>query len=781
MVSLPEITMFVLCVAFTGLLVLEPLSKHHPVTAAAATAATLIVVPTTYLMGVTLVVRFPGMRHGVMCPASPLGSGDVYSRGFAVISGEQLQVQQCSTVVSSSTSEEDGEELSSGDQQRKLQWPSSYAYKGCLLDFAGMRDSWSAPQLSSRVNTKGWDVHTGERRNDMRRLVGWGRHDDGKLRIGEKMSEMATRGNRRTERSERKMLGPPDSCDGFGNCRTGTDVLSPLATRIACKDPQDLDFSQPATALRVVLIDAQRSLLVCYCGHAPCPHSTYVAVPGQARTNTAGNCACGASAHTGPCSVPAIVVLALGAGALGGFDTFQLLFAYAGRKSPIVDIAICVFVIAVLTAQLLATVLLVRFVRKAPPPPTGARDEHPTDYVTGTTLLLSLAAALTVTACLVLVPGGAPVRVLVDFAPKCFPFVITASAGALLLPYAMPPLLRRVVANRGPWWDARGGAAPGAGSATTTTHHAAARFVVIVLTLVAAVCACCALVAVPLGGLDTPRRISHGGLFTNTLVAGVVAASAALVVGFYRGRARNAGPLFGGGDAVPAPATADDPGRLVCPVVLTHPNIYPEREAGGWKHKARTVCLLDCLAVDRRACADADVRPWAAIVADLGAHGGLYAGSDREGNSLGDLEEVVEVLTRNQFELWLLLDVEDRQRRPSSMASRTSRGMRGSDIGRSSSVWWMGKSETLINNDELATAPEATTRCPMASGSEGLVANGTHLRTERFPVRAAPGCGVASERPWDHPRSLDLLGPSRPTASAGDKVAAAAAGPVRTE
>lgn len=126
-------------------------------------------------------------------------------------------------------------------------------------------------------------------------------------------------------------------------------------------------------------------------------------------------------------------------------------------------------------------------------------------------------------------------------------------------------------------------------------------------------------------------------------------------------------------------------------------------------------------------------RPWAAIVADLGAHGGLYAGSDREGNSLGDLEEVVEVLTRNQFELWLLLDVEDRQRRPSSMASRTSRGMRGSDIGRSSSVWWMGKSETLINNDELATAPEATTRCPMASGSEGLVANGTHLRTERFP------------------------------------------------
>ncbi|KAF8783951.1 hypothetical protein HU200_000126 [Digitaria exilis] len=162
-------------------------------------------------------------------------------------------------------------------------------------------------------------------------------------------------------------------------------------------------------------------------------------------------------------SVPAIVVLALGAGALGGFDTFQLLFAYAGRKSPIVDIAICVFVIAVLTAQLLATVLLVRFVRKAPPPPTGARDEHPTDYVTGTTLLLSLAAALTVTACLVLVPGGAPVRVLVDFAPKASP----SSSPPPPVPYYSPtPCLLCSAASSptaGRGWDARGGAAPGAG------------------------------------------------------------------------------------------------------------------------------------------------------------------------------------------------------------------------------------------------------------------------------------------------------------------------------
>ncbi|KAF8697919.1 hypothetical protein HU200_035416 [Digitaria exilis] len=252
-------------------------------------------------------------------------------------------------------------------------------------------------------------------------------------------------------------------------------------------------------------------------------------------------------------AIPAIIVLALGAGALGGLDTLELLFAYAGQN-PIVDIAICLFVIAVLIAQLLGTVLLVRFVRKAPPP-SGARTRRargapapPTDYFARFTLLLSLAAALTVTPCFVLVPGGAPVcvrRLLVHLAAKCYRFVLAAGAGALL-PFII----------RGPWWGDARGAAP-AGSATTTTHHAAARVVVIVLPLVAAAVCACALVviAVPFGAhdLDTPR-ISHGGFFTNMLVAGVVGASAALVAGIYRSRARNAGPL-GAGDAGPATVT----------------------------------------------------------------------------------------------------------------------------------------------------------------------------------------------------------------------------------
>ena len=64
-------------------------------------------------------------------------------------------------------------------------------------------------------------------------------------------------------------------------------------------------------------------------------------------------------------AVPGIVVLALGAGALGGPDALRLLLAHAGRN-PAADIGICLFVLAVATAQLLGTVLLARFVRKAP-------------------------------------------------------------------------------------------------------------------------------------------------------------------------------------------------------------------------------------------------------------------------------------------------------------------------------------------------------------------------------------------------------------------------------
>jgi len=64
-------------------------------------------------------------------------------------------------------------------------------------------------------------------------------------------------------------------------------------------------------------------------------------------------------------AVPGIVVLALGAGALGGPDGLRLLLAVAGRN-PVADIAICLFALTAATAQILGAVLLARFVRKAP-------------------------------------------------------------------------------------------------------------------------------------------------------------------------------------------------------------------------------------------------------------------------------------------------------------------------------------------------------------------------------------------------------------------------------
>jgi hypothetical protein len=60
---------------------------------------------------------------------------------------------------------------------------------------------------------------------------------------------------------------------------------------------------------------------------------------------------------------PTIIVLTLAAGALGGPDALRALLDLAER-SPLVDIAICLLVTAMVTAQLLGVALLTRFVRK---------------------------------------------------------------------------------------------------------------------------------------------------------------------------------------------------------------------------------------------------------------------------------------------------------------------------------------------------------------------------------------------------------------------------------
>ena len=92
---------------------------------------------------------------------------------------------------------------------------------------------------------------------------------------------------------------------------------------------------------------------------------------------------------------PRTIVLALGAGALGGPDALRLLLQAAGR-SPFHDILTCVLAMAALTAHVLGTTLLVRFVRKA----RAGGGAPATDLFACVTATVSVGAALLVTACL---------------------------------------------------------------------------------------------------------------------------------------------------------------------------------------------------------------------------------------------------------------------------------------------------------------------------------------------------------------------------------------------
>lgn len=62
---------------------------------------------------------------------------------------------------------------------------------------------------------------------------------------------------------------------------------------------------------------------------------------------------------------PWTIVLALACVVLGAPEALRLQVQFAGKKSPLADIAICVFVMAMVTAHLLGVALLARFVRKA--------------------------------------------------------------------------------------------------------------------------------------------------------------------------------------------------------------------------------------------------------------------------------------------------------------------------------------------------------------------------------------------------------------------------------
>jgi len=159
--------------------------------------------------------------------------------------------------------------------------------------------------------------------------------------------------------------------------------------------------------------------------------------------------------HMAASLVPRIIVLALGAGALGFPDALRLLLDIAGRRSPLTDIAICVFAMAVVTAQALGAMLLARFVRKAPRAggdahAAGAPPSPPprTDRFAQVTLVVSLGVAFLVSACL-LVASGAGARglgllclVVADVSRKMGSLVIIAvlATGAAVLPCARPLL-----------------------------------------------------------------------------------------------------------------------------------------------------------------------------------------------------------------------------------------------------------------------------------------------------------------------------------------------------
>ncbi|XP_040380811.1 uncharacterized protein LOC121054677 [Oryza brachyantha] len=136
------------------------------------------------------------------------------------------------------------------------------------------------------------------------------------------------------------------------------------------------------------------------------------------------------------------IVVAMGAGALGGPDALRLLVAFAGR-SPAVDIAIVVFVIAAVTAPALGTVLLARFFRKARAGGgAGRRATWPTvaDPFAKMTQAVSLAVAVLVSDSLLLLPpfqSGdlGPLRFLLAFAGAALVFGASAArVRTVLLP-----------------------------------------------------------------------------------------------------------------------------------------------------------------------------------------------------------------------------------------------------------------------------------------------------------------------------------------------------------
>ncbi|TVU00279.1 hypothetical protein EJB05_54300, partial [Eragrostis curvula] len=103
--------------------------------------------------------------------------------------------------------------------------------------------------------------------------------------------------------------------------------------------------------------------------------------------------------------IPLIIVLALGGAAVGGPEALFLLLAVAGQ-GPAADIIIVLFLICAMTAVLLGTMLLARFIRAAVANDVAALLAPGTERFARLTLAVALAVVVFVSACLLAIPAG---------------------------------------------------------------------------------------------------------------------------------------------------------------------------------------------------------------------------------------------------------------------------------------------------------------------------------------------------------------------------------------
>lgn len=100
------------------------------------------------------------------------------------------------------------------------------------------------------------------------------------------------------------------------------------------------------------------------------------------------------------------IVLSLGCAVAGGPEALRILLGLSGR-SPVADIAICVFLICAATAPVLGTVLLARYFRAAGKADgVGGAPAPAVDPFARVTVAVALAVVFIVAACLLVVPSA---------------------------------------------------------------------------------------------------------------------------------------------------------------------------------------------------------------------------------------------------------------------------------------------------------------------------------------------------------------------------------------